>query len=161
MFEYFGNYFPVKLIKTAELPTGTNYLMVMYPHGILPMGVLPNFGSSANKIETEVFPGIDVRFITLDINFYCPVTREYFLSLGKFHRRCQQNLFIYLWKYFSFRCLGLLANPIRDRGADKSMPYQKQKTYKIVNFSQMCKKSIPNVKFFGFSATMFFNKCWT
>lgn len=82
IFEYFRDFFPVKLIKTAELPTGSNYLMVMYPHGILPMGVLPNFATSANKIETEVFPGIDMRFITLDINFYCPVTREYFLSLG-------------------------------------------------------------------------------
>lgn len=85
IFEYFRDYFPTKLIKTAELPTGVNYLIVMYPHGILPMAVIPNFGSSANKIETEVFPGIDMRFITLDINFYCPITREYFLSLGKSH----------------------------------------------------------------------------
>lgn len=84
MFKYFRDYFPVRLIKTAELPPDNNYFLIMYPHGILPFGVLANFGSSANEIETKVFPGVDMRFITLDINFYSPITREYFLSLGKY-----------------------------------------------------------------------------
>ncbi|XP_065222639.1 2-acylglycerol O-acyltransferase 2-A-like [Planococcus citri] len=82
IFDYFRDYFPSKLIKTQDLATDTNYLFVVYPHGVLSYSTLAVFGSEANRIESEAFPGVDFRIVTLDINFYCPITREYFLSLG-------------------------------------------------------------------------------
>lgn len=82
MFDYFRDYFPSKLIKTEDLATDKNYLFVVYPHGVLSYSTLPCFGSEANRIESEVFPGLDFRFVTLDINFQSPITREYFLAIG-------------------------------------------------------------------------------
>lgn len=37
---YFRDYFPVRLVKTAELPPDSNYLLCSYPHGIIGQGVL-------------------------------------------------------------------------------------------------------------------------
>lgn len=34
-FKHFSNFFPVKIIKTAELPPTTNYLFAIYPHGVI------------------------------------------------------------------------------------------------------------------------------
>lgn len=82
MFKLYRDYFPVQLIKTAELPPGKNYLLIMYPHGVLPFSVLANFASEANNVESEVFPGIDMRVITLDVNLLAPFSREYFLAIG-------------------------------------------------------------------------------
>lgn len=33
--QYYANYFPVSLVKTAELPADRNYLFATFPHGIL------------------------------------------------------------------------------------------------------------------------------
>ncbi|XKL69078.1 hypothetical protein PGB90_006847 [Kerria lacca] len=82
LFKHFRDYFPVTLIKTTELPPDKNYLFITYPHGVLPMSVLANFASEANECESKIFPGIDLRIITLDVNFYTPIAREYFMSLG-------------------------------------------------------------------------------
>lgn len=87
MYKLYRDYFPVKLIKTADLPSDKNYFLISYPHGVLPFSVVANFGSEANNVESEVFPGLDFRFITLDVNFITPFTREYFLALGKLHVR--------------------------------------------------------------------------
>lgn len=82
VFKYFRDYFPSALIKTEDLTTDKNYLFVVYPHGVLSYSTLSCFGSEANRIESQVFPGLDFQFVTLDINFYCPITREYFLAIG-------------------------------------------------------------------------------
>lgn len=83
MFKYFSDYFPSKLIKTVDLPADTNYLFVVYPHGVLSFSTLACFGSEANDIEGEHYPGIEFHIVTLDINFHSPITREYFLLMGK------------------------------------------------------------------------------
>lgn len=81
LFHYFRDYFPIKLIKTADLPADRNYLLVMYPHGIIGYSVLANFGSNANNFD-HLYPGIDTRQVTLNSNFHSPFTREYLLFLG-------------------------------------------------------------------------------
>ncbi|XKL69077.1 hypothetical protein PGB90_006846 [Kerria lacca] len=79
---YFREYFPIRLIKTAELPPDNNYLLILYPHGIVTASLIANFATEANQVESKVFPGIDMRFVTLNMNIYLPVIGEYFLALG-------------------------------------------------------------------------------
>ncbi|KAL7302994.1 hypothetical protein TKK_0004219 [Trichogramma kaykai] len=55
---YFCNYFPIKLIKTADLDPSRNYLLCSFPHGILATGVTGALGTNV------------------------PIFREYVLAFG-------------------------------------------------------------------------------
>lgn len=35
IFKYTANYYPVKLIKTTNLPVDKNYLFAVFPHGVI------------------------------------------------------------------------------------------------------------------------------
>lgn len=118
IFTYFRDYFPSNLIKTADLPANANYLFISYPHGVISYNTLSCFGSEANKIETEVFPGIDFHFVTLDINFHSPFTREYFMSLG--WCRITNLVVIYFNKQCSARIFNTLLFPIQEVLAQKN-----------------------------------------
>jgi len=78
LWKYFANYFPVSLVKTADLDSSKNYLFACHPHSVLPLGVLANFASNATGFSS-LFPGLRVRLCTLNINFYVPFYREWFL----------------------------------------------------------------------------------
>ena len=76
-----ADYFPVRLHKTCDLdPTG-NYLFGYHPHGIIGVGALITFATNATGFE-QAFPGLDLRLLTLAINFYFPFTREVLMALG-------------------------------------------------------------------------------
>mmetsp|Transcript_9778 Transcript_9778/g.23229 ORF Transcript_9778/g.23229 Transcript_9778/m.23229 type:complete len:454 (+) Transcript_9778:1-1362(+) len=77
----FARYFPISLSRTAELDPTKNYIFGYHPHGIISTGALCNFGAEATGFST-LFPGIDLRLLTLAVNFYVPFLREYFLALG-------------------------------------------------------------------------------
>ncbi|KAI1281854.1 2-acylglycerol O-acyltransferase 2 [Halotydeus destructor] len=81
LWDYFRDYFPIKLVKTSDLDPGHNYMMVCHPHGILASGVLVNFGSEANKVS-QLFPGIRSRILTLRELFILPGNREIHLLTG-------------------------------------------------------------------------------
>eukprot|EP01103_Thecamoeba_quadrilineata_P014272 TRINITY_DN4203_c0_g1_i2.p1 TRINITY_DN4203_c0_g1~~TRINITY_DN4203_c0_g1_i2.p1 ORF type:complete len:168 (+),score=16.16 TRINITY_DN4203_c0_g1_i2:23-505(+) len=81
LFRKFRNYFPIKVVKTAELSPDRNYIIGYHPHGIIGMGAFTNFATEATGIS-EVFPGIEFSLLTLAINFRVPFYREYLLSLG-------------------------------------------------------------------------------
>jgi len=38
IWQYFRDYFPVKIVSTEKLDKGRKYLCVAHPHGILPLG---------------------------------------------------------------------------------------------------------------------------
>ncbi|KAG4072136.1 hypothetical protein HA402_015635 [Bradysia odoriphaga] len=76
------NYFPVGLVKTADLTPDRNYLICIFPHGYLSIGAFLNFASNHSKWST-LFPGIRPRLTSLVMNFYFPAARELYLSLGK------------------------------------------------------------------------------
>ena len=82
VWRHFVNYFPVRLIKTHNLDPRGKYIFCYHPHGIIPVGALGNFAMDATGFSRK-FPGINIRFLTLSINFVFPVMRELFLSLGK------------------------------------------------------------------------------
>ncbi|KAI8921462.1 diacylglycerol acyltransferase [Entophlyctis helioformis] len=76
-----AGYFPVSLVKTADLDPSKNYVFGYHPHGIISLGAWINFATEATKFS-ELFHGIDIRLLTLPTNFNIPVWRELILSLG-------------------------------------------------------------------------------
>jgi len=82
MWKEYRNYFPINLVKTAELDPKRNYLLTSHPHGILSSGAFCSFGTEGNQVSS-VFPGISMHILTLPLNFYLPFYREFCLSLGK------------------------------------------------------------------------------
>ena len=79
---YFRDYFPISLVKTADLDPNRNYLMGSHPHGIIGCGALCNFGSEATGFS-KLFPGIKPYMLTLEVNFRLPFLRAYVLFMGK------------------------------------------------------------------------------
>lgn len=79
---YFCKFFPLKLVKTADLDPNKMYLFVSVPHGILSTGIMGAFGTDILGCR-QLFPGLDVRPIILDQHFKVPFFREYVYSLGK------------------------------------------------------------------------------
>lgn len=73
---HFCNYFPVKLVKTADLDPSKSYLFCSFPHGILSTGIFGAFGTDVLGAR-ELFPGLDIRVIILDQHFRIPLFREY------------------------------------------------------------------------------------
>ncbi|XP_018397748.1 PREDICTED: diacylglycerol O-acyltransferase 2-like [Cyphomyrmex costatus] len=78
---YFCNYFPLKLVKTVDLDPKKSYLFIGVPHGILSIGIFGSFGTDILNCK-KLFPGLEIRPITLDQHFKTPIFREYPYSLG-------------------------------------------------------------------------------
>ncbi|GAA5899225.1 diacylglycerol O-acyltransferase [Sporobolomyces salmoneus] len=81
IWKYFANYFPISLIKTAELSPDRKYIFGVHPHGIIGMGAIANFGTDATGFS-RLFPGLNPHLLTLESNFKLPIYRELLLSLG-------------------------------------------------------------------------------
>lgn len=79
--KHLAGYFPISLTRTAKLDPEKNYIFGYHPHGIISVGALCNFGTYATGFD-ELFPGIDLRLLTLSVNFKFPLYREYFLAMG-------------------------------------------------------------------------------
>eukprot|EP00126_Sphaerothecum_destruens_P011270 Sdes_comp20884_c1_seq1m17940 len=80
LWNHFRDYFPVSLIKSSELDPSKNYVFGYHPHGIISLGALVNFATDATNFS-GIFPGIDLRLLTLRQNFYIPFYREHLPSL--------------------------------------------------------------------------------
>ncbi|XP_032681289.1 2-acylglycerol O-acyltransferase 2-B-like [Odontomachus brunneus] len=77
---HFCNYFPIKLVKTADLDPKKSYLFVCTPHGLLSAGVVGSFGTDILDCK-KLFPGLEMRSIILDQHFKMPFFREYVSTL--------------------------------------------------------------------------------
>ncbi|XP_063564365.1 2-acylglycerol O-acyltransferase 3 isoform X4 [Gorilla gorilla gorilla] len=75
------DYYPVKLVKTAELPPDRNYVLGAHPHGIMCTGFLCNFSTESNGFS-QLFPGLRPWLAVLAGLFYLPVYRDYIMSFG-------------------------------------------------------------------------------
>ena len=62
--KYFKDYFPIELIKTADLHPDGKYLLCSHPHGAMPAGI--NIATASNVCGwNEKFPGnFNVPFFT-------------------------------------------------------------------------------------------------
>ena len=56
-FKYMRDYYPISLVKTAELDPTKNYVFGYHPHGAIPDGLAVSFGSEALQFSKR-FPGI-------------------------------------------------------------------------------------------------------
>jgi len=74
-------FFPISLIKTADLDPSEKYIIGSHPHGILPFGALCAFGTEAASFSAK-FPGIMPHVTSLDANFIRPLFREIYLCFG-------------------------------------------------------------------------------
>ncbi|KAE8584037.1 hypothetical protein XENTR_v10020799 [Xenopus tropicalis] len=81
IWNYFRDYFPIKLVKTHSLPPGRNYIIGSHPHGILCIAAFCNFSTESTGFSKK-FPGIRPYLATLAGNFRLPLLREYMMSGG-------------------------------------------------------------------------------
>ena len=61
---YYRDYFPVRLIKTAQLSPEKNYIFGYHPHGIMCAGAWCNFATEATGFS-KLFPGLTPHLLTL------------------------------------------------------------------------------------------------
>ncbi|XP_066514937.1 2-acylglycerol O-acyltransferase 3b [Hoplias malabaricus] len=78
---HFKEYFPVKLVKTAELSPSKNYILGCHPHGIMSMGAFSCFSTEAGGFA-ETFPGVRSTLAVLAGLFRLPVFRDYAMAAG-------------------------------------------------------------------------------
>ncbi|CAO1628003.1 unnamed protein product [Parajaminaea phylloscopi] len=81
VFKYFAEYFPISLIKTADLPPDRPYVFGYHPHGIIGMGAVATFATEAIEFS-DTFPGLTPRLLTLASNFKIPLYRDILLAMG-------------------------------------------------------------------------------
>ncbi|KAF9351936.1 diacylglycerol O-acyltransferase 1 [Mortierella sp. NVP85] len=78
---YFAQYFPMTLIKEADLDPSKNYIFGYHPHGIISLGAFCTFGTEGLHFSKR-FPGIKTRLLTLQTNFNIPIYRDYIMAHG-------------------------------------------------------------------------------
>ncbi|XP_074044941.1 2-acylglycerol O-acyltransferase 2-like [Macrotis lagotis] len=81
MWKYLADYFPISLIKTAELDPTQNYIAGFHPHGILATGAFTNFCTEATNFSS-MFPGIRSHLMMLTFWLRLPFFRDIVMSMG-------------------------------------------------------------------------------
>lgn len=76
-----ARYFPISLVKTAELSPKQSYIFCYHPHGVISMGASTALSTNGCNFN-QVFPGIRRFGITLNIMFMIPLFREWIMALG-------------------------------------------------------------------------------
>ncbi|KAH9261717.1 hypothetical protein BASA81_000373 [Batrachochytrium salamandrivorans] len=84
--KYFCDYFPITLECSNDNSKVDSfhhhpYVFVYHPHGVIGLGSFGAFATTGCEF-TKLFPGIAVRLLTLDQNFYLPFVREVLLWFG-------------------------------------------------------------------------------
>ncbi|NP_001089961.1 2-acylglycerol O-acyltransferase 2-A [Xenopus laevis] len=78
---YMKDYFPITLVKTADLDPQQNYVVGSHPHGVLVAGAFTNFCTEATGFH-RLFPGITPYLLMLPLWFRAPFFRDYIMSGG-------------------------------------------------------------------------------
>ncbi|XP_055357501.1 2-acylglycerol O-acyltransferase 2-A-like [Paramacrobiotus metropolitanus] len=81
LWRWVRDYFPVRLVKTAELDPRYKYILGAHPHGIMGIGFLCSFVTESLDFS-KVFPGIQLHLLSLKLLHQLPLYREYVMSLG-------------------------------------------------------------------------------
>ena len=80
VFKEFAKYFSAKLICEEPLDETKNYLFSYSPHGLIALGAFLTFGTNGTDFERHYKR--PVHLLTIDLNFYFPIVREFLMSLG-------------------------------------------------------------------------------
>ncbi|XP_030043916.1 2-acylglycerol O-acyltransferase 1 [Microcaecilia unicolor] len=81
IWKHFRDYFPIKLVKTAELDPVKNYVFGFHPHGVLVAGAFGNFCTEATGFS-KLFPGLRPHLLILPFWFKVPLFRDYIMKSG-------------------------------------------------------------------------------
>lgn len=81
VWEHFRDFFPIKLVKTAELNPNKNYILGCHPHGIMSAGAFACFSTESCGFA-DMFPGVRASLAILAGLFRIPLFREYIMSAG-------------------------------------------------------------------------------
>ncbi|TKS83793.1 2-acylglycerol O-acyltransferase 2-A [Collichthys lucidus] len=81
IWDYMRDYFPVKLVKTADLDPRHNYVMGFHPHGVLVAGAFTNFCTYSTGFK-QLFPGLTTCLLMLPLWFRAPFFRDYIMCAG-------------------------------------------------------------------------------
>ncbi|KAM6983422.1 2-acylglycerol O-acyltransferase 3b [Tautogolabrus adspersus] len=81
VWEHLRDFFPVKLVKTAELNPNKNYILGCHPHGIMSAGAFTCFSTESCGF-TDMFPGVKASLAVLAGLFRLPLFREYIMCAG-------------------------------------------------------------------------------
>ncbi|KAM9221962.1 2-acylglycerol O-acyltransferase 2 [Dugong dugon] len=81
VWKYMKDYFPVSLVKTAELDPSRNYLAGFHPHGVLAAGAFTSLCTESTGFPT-LFPGIRPHLMMLSLWFRAPFFRDYIMAGG-------------------------------------------------------------------------------
>ncbi|XP_054445135.1 2-acylglycerol O-acyltransferase 3 [Pteronotus mesoamericanus] len=81
LWKHLRDYYPIKLVKTAELPPDRNYVFGSHPHGIMSIGSVCNFSTESTNFSQK-FPGLRPSLTALNSLFYVPIYRDYIMSSG-------------------------------------------------------------------------------
>lgn len=81
VWQYFRDYFPISLVKTADLDPSHNYIFGFHPHGVLVAGAFGNFCTEASGFST-MFPGLTPYLLMLPFWFRVPFFRDYIMCGG-------------------------------------------------------------------------------
>ncbi|XP_017527571.2 2-acylglycerol O-acyltransferase 2 [Manis javanica] len=81
MWKYMRDYFPISLVKTAELDPSRNYLAGFHPHRVLATGAFVNLCTESTDFSS-LFPGIRPHLMMLTMWFRVPFLRDYVMSGG-------------------------------------------------------------------------------
>ncbi|CAG8461702.1 7003_t:CDS:2 [Paraglomus brasilianum] len=79
--KWYADYFPISLIKEADLDPSKNYIFGYHPHGVIAVGAWTNFATEATDFS-KLFPGLIVRLLTLTSNFSIPFYRDHVMFQG-------------------------------------------------------------------------------
>lgn len=74
--KYLRDFFPISLIKTADLDPNHNYLLGYHPHGVMSVGGFLNFSTEATGFSQK-FAGIKPYLLTLKLLHQFPLYREW------------------------------------------------------------------------------------
>ncbi|XP_040114809.1 2-acylglycerol O-acyltransferase 2-like [Oryx dammah] len=81
VWKHMKDYFPISLVKTAELDPSWNYLAGYHPHGIAAVGAFTNLCTDGTGFSS-LFPGIRSHLMMLNLWFWAPVFRDYIMMGG-------------------------------------------------------------------------------
>ncbi|KAI7692915.1 hypothetical protein SSS_05544 [Sarcoptes scabiei] len=81
IWKHFANYFPIKLVKTAEISPDKNYIFACHPHGYLSVSHFANFMTDGTYFSDK-YPDIKPHLMTLNFQFLMPLHREIILFSG-------------------------------------------------------------------------------
>lgn len=80
LWKYVCDYFPSSLHLTAPLDAAKPHIIGIHPHGIIGVGALTNVVMDASGQRERL--GVDLRILTVSINFFIPLWRDLIMALG-------------------------------------------------------------------------------